>query len=121
MAFVVVYDACALYGNSLARGRAIQEDRRQRLRFLMNSAVADCLVEGYEPLIDGLKLPDSNDRHVLAAAIKCGAQDPPPEPFQPQTRTARRGRAAAVLGPSAAQPASRTSRCFGEWQCPLDP
>ena len=40
----------------------------------MNGAVADCLVTGYEPLIDGLKLPDPDDRHVLAAAIKVSAQ-----------------------------------------------
>lgn len=33
----------------------------------------DCLVEGYEPLIDGLKLPDEDDRHVLATAIACRA------------------------------------------------
>ncbi|WP_228566344.1 PIN domain-containing protein [Nocardia sp. SYP-A9097] len=37
-------------------------------------AVPDCLVAGYEPLIEGLKLPDPDDRHVLAAAIKAGAQ-----------------------------------------------
>jgi hypothetical protein len=36
--------------------------------------VRDCLVSGYEPLIEGLKLPDPGDRHVLAAAIKAGAQ-----------------------------------------------
>ncbi|NUT04815.1 MAG: PIN domain-containing protein, partial [Hamadaea sp.] len=41
---------------------------------LMNAAVRDCLVEGYEPLIGELKLPDPEDRHVLAAAIKAGAQ-----------------------------------------------
>ena len=29
---------------------------------------------GYEELIDDLWLPDPNDRHVLAAAISCGAQ-----------------------------------------------
>lgn len=40
----------------------------------MNDAVRDCLVSGYEPLIDSLKLPDPNDRHVLAAAIRTGAQ-----------------------------------------------
>jgi thiamine pyrophosphate-dependent acetolactate synthase large subunit-like protein len=31
------------------------------------------LVTGYEALIEGLQLPDSNDRHVLAAAIRCNA------------------------------------------------
>lgn len=35
----------------------------------VNQAVPDCLVENYEVLIDGLNLPDPNDRHVLAAAI----------------------------------------------------
>lgn len=39
----------------------------------MNAAVPDSLVTGYEPLIEGLKLPDPDDRHVLAAAIKCHA------------------------------------------------
>lgn len=39
----------------------------------MDSAVPDCLVEGYEDLIQGLQLPDRNDRHVLAAAIRVGA------------------------------------------------
>ena len=33
-----------------------------------------CLVENYESLIEGLDLPDVNDRHVLAAAIKAQAQ-----------------------------------------------
>jgi hypothetical protein len=40
----------------------------------MNEAVRDCLICGYEPLVEGLKLPDPGDRHVLAAAIKAGAQ-----------------------------------------------
>lgn len=40
----------------------------------MDLHVRDCLVEGYEELIDGIKLPDPNDRHVLAAAIKSNAQ-----------------------------------------------
>jgi hypothetical protein len=49
-------------------------DKRDRLRQLMNEAVRDCLVSGYEALIEGLKLPDPADRHGLAAAIKAGAQ-----------------------------------------------
>lgn len=40
---------------------------------LMNEAVQDCLVEDYEGLIDGLNLPDMDDRHVLAAAIHASA------------------------------------------------
>jgi hypothetical protein len=45
----------------------------ERTRDLMNKAVLDCLVQGYEELIPALTLPDENDRHVLAAAIACGA------------------------------------------------
>jgi hypothetical protein len=40
----------------------------------MNEAVRDCLVSGYEELIESLTLPDPDDRHVLAAAIRAGAQ-----------------------------------------------
>ena len=40
----------------------------------MREAVADCLVTGYEDLIESLKLPDLDDRHVLAAAIRAHAQ-----------------------------------------------
>jgi predicted nucleic acid-binding protein len=35
----------------------------------MEEAIPDCLVSGYEHLIEGLSLPDPDDRHVLAAAI----------------------------------------------------
>lgn len=45
-----------------------------RTRTLMNGAVRDSLVVGYEPIIDALTLPDPDDRHVLAAAIKAHAQ-----------------------------------------------
>ena len=41
-----------------------------RTRTLMHAHVRDCLVEDYEALIDTLTLPDPDDRHVLAAAIK---------------------------------------------------
>jgi predicted nucleic acid-binding protein len=52
----------------------ITEEKATRLQGLINDSVADCLVTGYEPLIPALELPDPDDRHVLAAAIKCGAQ-----------------------------------------------
>lgn len=45
-----------------------------RTRELMCNAVADCLTTGYEELIDSLHLPDPDDRHVLAAAIRSGSQ-----------------------------------------------
>ena len=40
----------------------------------MCEAIPSCLVEGYEELIQSLDLPDPGDRHVLAAAIRCGAR-----------------------------------------------
>jgi hypothetical protein len=39
----------------------------------MDRAIPGGLVTGYEHLIDGLDLPDADDRHVLATAIQCGA------------------------------------------------
>ncbi len=104
MGFVVVYDACVLYpaplrdllvrvGKAgLVQARwshaildecfhAIHRERPEipeaalaRTRRLMCAAVRDCLVEGFEALVEGLTLPDPNDRHVLAAAIRAGAQ-----------------------------------------------
>ena len=49
-------------------------ERLQRTRTLMNDAVRDCVVEDYEDLIETLMLPDPNDRHVLAAAIRSDAE-----------------------------------------------
>lgn len=34
----------------------------------------ECFVTGHMALIDGLEMPDRDDRHVLAAAIRCSAQ-----------------------------------------------
>jgi predicted nucleic acid-binding protein len=104
VAFVVVYDANVLFPNTLrdlliriaqsglvqakwtneildeafrnvaARRPDIDPERLRRTRELMNRAVRDCLIFKYEPLIDILDLPDPDDRHVLAAAIKARAQ-----------------------------------------------
>jgi predicted nucleic acid-binding protein len=60
---------------NLAENRPdIDPAKSERLRVLMNDAIPDVLVTGYEPLIEVLDLPDPDDRHVLAAAIKVGAQ-----------------------------------------------
>ena len=42
----------------------------ERTRDLMNAHVRDALVTDFEQLIEILELPDPDDRHVLAAAIK---------------------------------------------------
>jgi hypothetical protein len=104
--FVVVYDACVLYPasirdlvielartgllrakwtarihaewiNAVIRVRPeIDLARLDRVAQLMDAAVLDCLVTGFESLEPGLtSLPDLDDRHVLAAAIHCGAQE----------------------------------------------
>jgi predicted nucleic acid-binding protein len=59
--------------NLLAQRPDLKPDQLERTRNLMNSHVRGCLVTGYEALIDGLSLPDPDDRHVLAAAIRTRA------------------------------------------------
>jgi hypothetical protein len=62
-----------------------------RTRVLMGKALPDAKVTGYESLVPALELPDPDDRHVLAAAIRAGAQmivtsnlkDFPPECLSP--------------------------------------
>lgn len=57
--------------NALLRTRNdLTRDRLERTRDLMNAHVRDAFVADFEDLIDVLKLPDPDDRHVLAAAIK---------------------------------------------------
>jgi predicted nucleic acid-binding protein len=60
--------------NVLANRPDLTPEQLQRTCDLMNSAVRDCLVTGYQQLIDTLVLPDINDRHVLAAAIHARAE-----------------------------------------------
>ena len=45
----------------------------ERTKSLMDNHCHDCLVVNYEGLIETLSLPDEDDRHVLAAAIRCSA------------------------------------------------
>ena len=59
---------------SVKGNRNLSAERLARTRSLMNEAVRDCLVTGFEDLIASLSLPDPDDRHVLAAAIHSGAE-----------------------------------------------
>ena len=49
--------------------RSVRSQRRA-----MDKHFDDAPVTGYESLVEALDLPDAGDRHVLAAAIRCGAQ-----------------------------------------------
>jgi hypothetical protein len=75
----------------LADRSDLRAEQLERTRDLMNAAVLDCLVTGYEETIESLTLPDADDRHVLAAAIVGQAgvivtlnlKDFPPKALQP--------------------------------------
>ena len=60
--------------NAVLRNRPdLSRAQLERTCSLMNAHVRDALVDGHQPLIPALELPDPDDRHVLAAAIQCGA------------------------------------------------
>ncbi len=59
--------------NVLKNRPDLSKERLARTRVLMDAAVMDCLVTGYESLVPSLTLPDAKDRHVLAAAIRARA------------------------------------------------
>ena len=60
--------------NVLKNNPDLDPAKIERTKKLMNANVPDCLVTGYEPLIAGITLPDLDDRHVVAAAIKGQAE-----------------------------------------------
>lgn len=57
---------------AVSSGR-ISREQANRTLSVMNTHFDEAEIEGYEPLIDGLALPDPDDRHVLAAAIRIKA------------------------------------------------
>jgi len=59
--------------NAVSRKTGIAIDRLEPTRLAMDAAAPGALVTGYEGLIQALTLPDPNDRHVLAAAIRASA------------------------------------------------
>lgn len=58
---------------SLVSTGTMSEDRVNRLRAIMERAFPEAEVIGYERLIDAMP-NDPKDRHVVAAAVKAGAQ-----------------------------------------------
>ena len=150
--FVAMFDACVLYRESLRnllirlavgglyRARWTERIHEEWIEALlrrrpdisrtaldwtreqMNAAVPDCLVTGYEHLENGLRLPDPDDRHVLAAAILCHAgtivtynlKDFPDEALAPHGITAQHPdqfiEYAFGIDPSAVITAVRTHR-----------
>ena len=56
--------------NLLKKRPDLTRDKLERTRMLMDKHAVDALVTDYEDLIPGMQLPDPDDRHVLAAAIR---------------------------------------------------
>lgn len=101
--FIVIYDACILYSaslrnlfmylagaglfrakwtneiheewirNLLLKKPDLTRQALERIRDLMNAHILDAVVVDYEALLPALLLPDPNDAHVLAAAIRSKA------------------------------------------------
>ncbi len=59
--------------NLIADKPSLEHSINQQLEAIRDN-FEECLITGYQPLIAELELPDQDDRHVLAAAIKCSAQ-----------------------------------------------
>ena len=54
----------------LANRSDLKRTQLERTRDLMNAHARDALISDFEDLIPSLTLPDPDDRHVLAAAIR---------------------------------------------------
>lgn len=60
---------------SLLKNRSdLKAAQLERTVHEMNKAFPDATVEKYEILVPSFDLPDADDRHVLAAAVRCGAE-----------------------------------------------
>lgn len=61
--------------NLLAKREDLSPEKIQRTADMIDASIHDCLVTGYEHLIPCIAgMPDKDDKHVLAAAMKCGAE-----------------------------------------------
>jgi predicted nucleic acid-binding protein len=62
-----------VFRNISANRPDLDVTRLRRTRERMCAAVLDCVVDGYAELEPAITLPDPDDRHVVAAAIRAGA------------------------------------------------
>ena len=60
--------------NLLVKRPDLAPERVYRTTVQMNAALPDAQITDFEMLEPGLVLPDPKDRHVLAAAVKAGAE-----------------------------------------------
>ena len=58
----------------LENRKDIKSETLERTVELMNLALPDANITGYKYLIEGLTLPDIDDRHILATAIRAKAE-----------------------------------------------
>lgn len=58
---------------NVMKEKGVSEDEANKRTEKANAAFPDALVKNYKSLIEHLKLPDEDDRHILAAAIKTNA------------------------------------------------
>lgn len=58
---------------NVAEKQNLSIEKLARTKALMDAAVLNCLVSGYEQLETSFTLPDPDDRHVVAAAVKTRA------------------------------------------------
>jgi predicted nucleic acid-binding protein len=102
--FTVILDACVLYNapirdlllqlatqgifrarltariqdewlrNLLKNRPDLKREQLERTCALMNKSILNCLVEDYDEITVGINLPDPDDAHVVAAAVKSQAQ-----------------------------------------------
>jgi len=140
MTFVVIYDANVLYPSTLrdvlirlaqtglvqarwtetildetfrslhANRPDLDETRLQRTRTLMNLAVRDAVVTGYEPLIGSLHLPDLDDRHRWGDRSRVPPPGWPPSTSRPGAPSSRLAREDSRVRPSARWPCAWRGR-----------
>ncbi|MCW0938716.1 MULTISPECIES: PIN domain-containing protein [Erwiniaceae] len=60
--------------NLLANRTDLTPEQIQHTAALMNKAVPDAMITGFEPLIDSVDLPDVDDRHVVAASVRSNSE-----------------------------------------------